>query len=585
MLRPYQLDSLNASKDKYGFGRNRQLLVLPTGMGKTVVFANVREHHGFTKRVMVLVHRDELATQAAEKLQVWNPTLRVGVEMGERRCDRRDDIVVASVQTIGRAGTSRLAQFIPDDFDAVICDEAHHSIASTYMRVIIDHFGFTGDLSTPRLLLGVTATPNRGDGEGLAKVYDEIVFNYPMLQAIREGWLSDVRGFRLKTGVSLDGVPVRSGDFATGELESAVNTDARNDLIVRTWLEKAGERQTIAFTVDIAHAQCLAAAFKRYGVACEALWGVDPDRKEKLEAHKRGGLRLLTNCGVLTEGYDDWRVTCIVMARPTKSQLLFVQMAGRGTRIPNFPDGISLIEARQRGLPIEKEDCMIMDVTDNCTRHSLVTLSTIFGLGPLLDTKGKKITDVISKIEAAQNLHPNADLSKLDDIDKLEGYLQEVDLFKVHFDKTVTENSLLQWHITPNKNFALLLPNDERVVVFQNLLDRWTITGTVNGNKFEDRRFETAGDAIKAADSYVSMFGRDLLTLLHRKIFSDNYAKRQVERHKDVPTECQLIALRRVTRLWPNKPNFETITKGDASLLLNKIYSDLRAKQQVKRIK
>ena len=570
MLRPYQQHALQATKDNYAKGRNRQLVVLPTGMGKTVVFANIPEFHSLRKRMLVIVHRDELATQAQEKFRHWNPGFRVGVEMGALRCHSSDRVVITSVQSIGRAGSRRLLQFAPDDFDAIVCDEAHHSTAASYIRVF-EHFGFVGrDESVRRLLLGFTATPNRGDGQGLAKVYDEIVFNYSMLQAIREGWLSDVRGIRVKTGVSLDGVRIEHGDFATGELESAVNTPERNDMIARQWMKQGQDRQTIAFTVDIQHAKDLAGAFKKHGVDCEALWGNDPDRAVKLKHHKAGQLRVLANCGVLTEGYDDWGVRCIIMARPTKSQLLFVQMAGRGTRIPNFPDGISLIEARQRGLVICKDDCLIMDVTDNCTRHSLVTLPTIFGLGAKLDTKGKKISEVVSQMEMAQAMHPNADLSNLDDINRLDAYVHEVDLFKVKFDQTVVDNSLLQWHRTPAGHYALLLPFRERVLVYHDLLDKWNVDGLVNGNHFEDKGFCDVADAIKAADRMVTQFGGELLPTL----------RRQPDWNQEKATEAQLYTLRRVTKEWPNKPNFDALTKGEASLLLNKIFSEMWARRQ-----
>jgi superfamily II DNA or RNA helicase len=171
-------------------------------------------------------------------------------------------------------------------------------------------------------------------------------------------------------------------------------------MIVQEWLKHAKDRQTIAFTVDIAHADALALAFKKYGVAAESVWGDDPYRAEKLAYHKNGHLRVLCNCAVLTEGYDDPNVACIIMARPTKSNLLFVQMAGRGTRIqPNIQN---LIEAKANGVPVVKDDCLLMDVVDNTSRHSLVTLSSIFGLGNTLDLKGAKVTQAIDKIAEEQ---------------------------------------------------------------------------------------------------------------------------------------------------------------------------------------
>src|ERR1035437_4810916 len=223
-LRPYQTEALKASKEEFGLGTNRQLLTLPTGMGKTVVFAKIAEHHGITKRSLVLVHRDELATQAADKIGKWNPTYKIGVEMGGSYAADNARVVVGGVQTLGRAGDNRrLAALKPDDFGLIICDEAHHSTASTYQNVF-RHFRLLGE--TPRkdiLLFGCTATPKRGDGEGLSSTYDKIIYDYSMLQGIKDGWLVNMRGFRLRTHACLDDVHTVAGDFNQSELAKTIN--------------------------------------------------------------------------------------------------------------------------------------------------------------------------------------------------------------------------------------------------------------------------------------------------------------------------------------------------------------------------
>lgn len=556
-LRPYQEESLQTSRDKYKAGVTRQLIALPTGTGKTVVFASIRRYFEFQNRMMFLVHREELAQQAADKLRKWNPGVSVGVEMGDRWASPSDMLVVASVQTLGRQGSPRLARFNPNEFDAVVCDEAHHSTASTY-RTVFSHFGLMEPYSK-RLLLGVTATPNRGDGVPLGEIYDEIVYQMTIFDAIQQGWLVDFRGIRVCTKTSLDAVRTQAGDFKLNELGDAVNNPQRNDLIVREWLKHGQNRSTIVFTVDIQHANELAAMFKQYGVAAEAVWGDDPQRADKLRFHRAGHLRVLCNCGVLTEGYDDPNVACIVLARPTKSNLLFVQMAGRGTRLP---EGISnLKETQAAGIPVSKEDCLLMDVVDNTSRHSLITLTSIFGLGNKLDLKGQKATEAVKKFSRVQREHPELDLNAVEDFSKLDSYVEQVNLFQVKYPEAVTTNSLLQWHQNSARDsFVLLLPGKEEVVITTDLLGKYHIVGSVNGNKFQDECADLP-EAFRRADGFVTMFGNDMITLLRRE-----------SKWMENPATPKQLALLRKFRV-PFPPG---ISKGEASRKINQLLAQKR---------
>jgi ATP-dependent helicase IRC3 len=561
-LRPYQDAALQVSKEKYDAGLERQLIQLPTGTGKTPVFANIKRHHNFDKRLLVLVHRDELAEQAKDTIQAWNPGYRVGVEMGSKVCTNRDDVVVAGVQTIGTGNSTRLTQFSPADFCSIVCDEAHHSVAPTYKR-IFSHFGFGESVGQKvnRLLLGVTATPNRGDGQGLGQVYDEIVYQMSILQAIREGWLVDVKGIRVKTNTDLSGVSVRAGDFAIGELEEAVNVDARNHLIVQSWLKYGENRQTICFCVDIAHAKSLSDTFKAYGVAAESIWGTDPDRSDKLKYHKAGGLKVLTNCGVLTEGYDDWAVSCIIMARPTKSQLLFVQMAGRGTRLPKGID--NLLQARAEGILLVKEDCLLIDVVDNCAKHSMVTLASIFGLAPKLDMKGKSVLSTIQEFEQAERDHPQADLSEIESLEDIPAQIERIELFSVKWPEEVVANSKLRWHSDPSGNgYYLSIPKTQETVrIVPDILDKWSIKGSVNGSQFEHTGINDLPEAFRVADVSILNFGRGLLTLL----------RREQRWHKARISDPQR---RMLQDFWKNKPELlaaiQGLSRGEASKLIEK---------------
>ncbi len=510
-LRPYQQDLLNAVKERRAAGVIRQLATLPTGMGKTVCFASMPTELQIQDRMMVLVHRDELATQAAEKIQHWNPNLRVGVEMADRECSANDDIIVAGVQTAYASDFRRLKRVLAmASVDLAVPDEAHHYIADRYKQVLT----MVADANPNALLCGYTATPNRGDGQAMAQLFDEIVFQYSMRDGIREGWLADLKGQRLTSDIDLSRVKTRAGDFAQNELSEAVNAQARNAAIVRGWIDYAWPRPTIAFCVDVQHAQDLALEFVKHGIPAAAIWGNDPDRKKKLQMHREGELKVLTNCNILTEGYDDWRVGCIIMARPTKSQLLYIQCAGRGTRIP---DGVNnLLTARQAGVKLEKEDCILLDVCDVTGRHSLVTLPSLLGLPPKMDLKSKSVVAVAEAYEEAVEKHYNVDLSTIESIDDIKNRVEQVDLWRPALPPELVGHSELLWRNGPNGSYVLRLPNREQVSVSPNLLGKWDVYGSINNYKIEYTA-DDAADGILHTEMNLSLHGKKLMDLLRKE--------------------------------------------------------------------
>jgi ATP-dependent helicase IRC3 len=360
VLRPYQQAALDAIDSAHARGVTRVLVVMPTGTGKTVVFAGLPDRLWYVHRQMlVLVHREELVNQAVDKISHWNPLFRVDVEMAERFADPDADVIVASVPTLHRR--KRLTRFDWSTFSICVVDEAHHATADSY-KTVLQGTGFMKD-DSGKLLVGVTATPNRSDGKGLGEIFQETVFDYPIGRAVVDGFLCDLKAVRAKTDTDISSVKVQGGDFALGELAEKVNTPKRNDLIVKQWCERGAGRRTIVFCTNIKHSQDLAETFVRAGVKAAAIWGDDPDRAEKLASHKVGELQVLCNCAVLTEGYDDPAVACILLARPTKSALLYRQMVGRGTRIC---DG--------------KADCLIVDIVDASSRHELCEATDLVGL-------------------------------------------------------------------------------------------------------------------------------------------------------------------------------------------------------------
>lgn len=389
-LRPYQDEAIERSYRAEARGVRSQLGVAATGLGKTVIFCAFAQARG--GRTLILAHRDELVSQARAKvLEVW-PDADVGiVKAGDNDVDAH--VVVASVQTLARE--KRMQQLLDaqasmlrpcDPFDLVVVDEAHHAAAESY-RFILDALG-AGQDDGP-LLLGVTATPDRGDGKGLDDLFDEVVWNYDLLWGIRSGFLADVRAKRLVLDrLDLSGVKVRRGDYDAGQAGRALEDANAPEYIVKGWTEHASDRQTIVFTPTVAMADSVAAAFRHAGVRAAMVSGETPldERRAILRDYATGHVQVVANCAVLTEGFDDPATSCIVMARPTKSRALFTQMVGRGTR--RYPD---------------KDHLLVLDVVGGSEQHSLVTVPSLFGIPEpeqaRLETQN--LTDAVDEIEAA----------------------------------------------------------------------------------------------------------------------------------------------------------------------------------------
>lgn len=372
-LRDYQNEAIITILNARGRGVLRQLVALPTGTGKTVIFATLARD--LSMRTLILAHRDELISQAADKLSMVWPGVDVGIVKAQRNeIDRQ--VTLASVQTLARPG--RLEAL--GTYELIITDEAHHAAAPTYRRI----YSRLGDVF---LHVGVTATPQRGDKAALNGVFDEIVYSKDLLEMIKAGYLCDLQGLRLRTDVDLSDVRSTAGDFVESDLANAVNTPERNQAIVETWQEHCQGRQTLAFTVDVAHALDLAEAFQQAGVQALAVSGQMPieDRRAALEAFRNGDIEVLCNCALLTEGYDHPAVGCIIIARPTQSQACYIQMVGRGTRL--YPG---------------KTTCLIVDVADNTQRHTLVQLPSLFGLEYHVRTDGKPTKGILEQVRESQ---------------------------------------------------------------------------------------------------------------------------------------------------------------------------------------
>ena len=321
-MRPYQQAAREAIHAEWNDGRRRTLLVLPTGTGKTIVFAAVTEDQVRSgSRVLVLAHRGELLEQAADKIK-RSTGLASAVEKAEQTClDSWCRVVVGSVQSLQRP--ARLEQFPADYFGTIIIDEAHHAITDGYQRVL-EHFPEAN-------VLGVTATPDRGDMRNLGEVFDSLAYEYKLTQAIREGYLCPILAQTIPLQLDISQVTLSGGDFAVGGLGTAL--DPYLEQIASEMQTACAGRKTVVFLPLIKTSQKFRDILNSKGFRAAEVNGQSEDRAEILSDFSNGKYNVLCNSMLLTEGWDCPSVDCIVVLRPTKVRSLYSQMVGRGTRL------------------------------------------------------------------------------------------------------------------------------------------------------------------------------------------------------------------------------------------------------------
>lgn len=342
-LRPYQEEAKNAIFEQWKNGTRRTLLVLPTGCGKTIVFAKVTEdcvRHG--NRVLVLAHRGELLDQAADKIRKTTG-LGCAVEKAEESCQGSwFRIVVGSVQTLMRE--KRLNQFPEDYFNTIIVDEAHHCISDSYQRVL-QHFPEAN-------VLGVTATPDRGDMRNLGQYFESLAYEYTLPKAIKEGYLSPIKALTIPLKIDMSSVGVQAGDFKAGEIGTAL--DPYLESIAEEMKKYCQDKKTVVFLPLVKTSQKFRDILNDHGFQAAEVNGDSQDRAEILRDFEAGKYNVLCNSMLLTEGWDCPSVDCIVVLRPTKVRSLYCQMVGRGTRL--FPG---------------KDHLLLLDFLWNTERHEL----------------------------------------------------------------------------------------------------------------------------------------------------------------------------------------------------------------------
>jgi superfamily II DNA or RNA helicase len=332
-LRPYQEEARAKVQQEWKEGRKRTLLILPTGCGKTIVFSKIIEDRvKMGERVLVLAHRSELLEQASDKLMTATG-LGTALEKAENTSiGSWFRVVVGSVQTMQRE--KRLSQFPPNHFDTIVIDEAHHAISDGYQRVL-EHFGEAN-------VLGVTATPDRGDMRNLGSYFDSLAYEYPLVDAIKSGYLSKITAITIPLELDLSTVSQQGGDFKASEIGTAL--DPYLEQIADEMVKQCKNRKTVVFLPLVKTSQKFRDILNEKGFRAAEVNGESKDRAEILEDFDKDKYNVLCNSMLLTEGWDCPTVDCVVVLRPTKVRALYSQMVGRGTRLAPGKENLLLLD-------------------------------------------------------------------------------------------------------------------------------------------------------------------------------------------------------------------------------------------------
>ena len=522
---------------------------------------------------LILVHRRELAEQAARHCINAYPRKTVEIEMGNTYASGEADITVASIYSL--ISGDRMKKFDPSKFKLILVDEAHHIVASSFMQTL-KHFGLLKESvrqSSPALI-GVSATLSRFDGLRLSDAIDHIVYHKDFVGMMEEKWLSNVIFTTVKSKANLLKIKrTTSGDFQVSDLSRAVNTPENNDITIRSWVARAaGRKSTLVFCVDLDHVTDLTATFRNHGIDAKFVTGDTPKqiRVERLDAFRNGEYPVLLNCGVFTEGTDIPNIDCVLLARPTRSCNLLVQMIGRGMRL--YPG---------------KTNCHIIDMVATLSA-GVVTTPTLFGLDPAAMVDEAKIDDMRSA-KARKNLEERHEEQVAKDIVHSSGWPLQNGHGNVTFTDYDSVYDLIddtsgEQHIRGISSLAWVGIGDNHYILSNQEGSYLTIECSEAGNEFfviytqkmfagmkeasntkspfmrprKIAKSSTFVDAVHAADTFAS--GKFPLTFIN-----NGHAWR-----KRPATESQLVLLNKL-RPMTDQLTADMITKGKANDMITKL--------------
>lgn len=401
------------------------LIQMATGCGKTATFTNIKRKG----RVLVLAHREELVTQPIKYYDC-----PVGIEMANHKSNN-EPVVIASVMSI----IHRLEKFKPDEFDMIITDEAHHAAAKSYKKVY-EYF-------KPRLHLGFTATPNRGDNVRLDDVFEDIIFERDLKWAIKNKYLTDIECLRVNIGYDISKVARRMGDFAPGELEEVMNTEILNQAIAEAY-KKYAKGQTLIFATSVKHAEDIAKQIP----GAVAVTADTKNREELIRKFTNREIPVLVNCMIFTEGTDMPLVETVMIARPTSNNALYTQMVGRGLRL--YPG---------------KEKLVLIDLVGTTGKANLCTAPSLLGID-------------LNAVPANKQDEIQGDLFDLPDIivqkaDCPSSWIRNVEIVNLWAKEQSYNTHGVNYFKMPNGNMVVSLPRRKIVIPAQDELGKTTIGG------------------------------------------------------------------------------------------------------------
>lgn len=495
---------------------DRVIAALPTGTGKGWVAGEIPEWIDRSS-ALFLAHTDELVSQLYEHVARVHGRMSVSVEMAKDRAAPHTPFVIASVPTLAARKGRRLERLGTDRFGCVVVDEAHHATAATYLSVWAHHgileahedekgktiYRKHDSPSVP--LIGLTATPGRGDNVGLSNVFDDIAYQLKLKEAIDQGWLVPIRAWTVETKVDLSGVKIRRGDFVQADLVPRCATPERDELIVRRWMEVAAGRKTLSFAVNIAHAKQQAAIWSQLA-GVEARWVAGDGPGGMKMDERRAVMRwfgetpgaVLTNVQVATEGVDVPSVECVVMTRPTRSATLYAQCIGRGTRLA--PGSWDIAESIANG----KSEVLLLDASDSGlgVAQRAVNICDIYGAP--IPTEPMDGSRTMSGVCSVQEERVQKQLS---------GELKDLALFA---GAPAPSYCRMQWH-SHGASYELPLPGGRVVKVDSDVLERWQAKVLEKGAW---KPIVEAGEqrtVLEAAERWVTESAGESLILVDRK--------------------------------------------------------------------
>lgn len=447
-LRPYQETARQKVQEEWKEGKKRTLLVLPTGTGKTIVFSKIIEDRVKKgERVLVIAHRGELLEQASDKLYK-STGLKTATEKAEQTSlGSFYRVVVGSVQTMQRE--KRLNQFPPEYFDTIVIDEAHHAISDGYQRVL-HHFEDAN-------VLGVTATPDRGDMRNLGSYFESLAYEYGLAEAIKSGYLSPIKALTIPLKLDLSNVKQQAGDFSTKDLGTAL--DPYLEQIAEEMKKQCFNRKTVVFLPLVKTSQKFRDILNKHGFKAAEVNGESADREQVLKDYEEGKYNVLCNSMLLTEGWDCPSVDCVIVLRPTKVRALYSQMVGRGTR-----------------LAPGKKELLLLDFLWHTERHELCHPANLIATD---EKVAKKMTENIEELGAPIDLEQAEQQAKEDvALEREESLAKQLSEMKrrkrklvdpLQFEMSIQASDLTDY--VPSFGWQMSPPTDKQVKA----LEKWGI--------------------------------------------------------------------------------------------------------------